>query len=210
MKFKEASEKFGVSIEQFKEIKSIADAVKTLKPLSKLEEEINAVDDIDSKNKIYCDDALVKGNILKSVMLFSDNQLKLLKELIPSTNYVLREDIVDLDKSKKIMSIKNIHEHLNFYRNREKHGFTKKDLDRTLIRLVNINCDNNDNYSISVIPLNYLESLFYSYIRHHQFVDDNDKNLKKEIINITRNSNLFFDKELHKGIYEGTMKLLRS
>lgn len=151
------------------------------------------------------------------IIFFNNDQMKLFKEEISKLDNIKSHIFIKEDTSDEILRNDNLMRHIvklqtvkdyvDFYKNRMIYGVTKKQLNSTMMMFVSKNTT-KDYFNIEVFPANFLESLFIAYFRHHQFIDSNDKELKKEILNLVKNSKLDFDHSLYP-FFNDILKLLK-
>lgn len=202
--------KLRLTSKEIKEVEELVEGLNSIKTYSDYEEEMKTVETEEEKKEIM-DKASKEFNpkILEKAIYFSNDQVLLFKEKYAYHGLTtVKSDVVE-DKLfiHKFKRIKNIKDHLEFYKKRNSNNIKNDDFNKTVVRFISVNIV-NDKYVIEILPANFLESLIISYTKYHMFKDDKDENIKKEIRNILRNSKLKVDENIYFNILDDFKKLI--
>lgn len=211
MKYKDITEKYDLTKAEFDQVIKLVDYLNSLKPYSSFEEAMDKAETDEDKAKIAKEASEeFDGSKLKEATYFSNDQVLLFKYLYEHhAGTFVKEDEVITDKSfnELFKGIKDIHQHVKFFKDRTKNDISNEQLNKTVVRFISVNVV-KDKYVIEIIPANFLEGLMVSYTKHHMFIEDKDRPLKREIKNLLKNSSLTFDEALYGKIYESFKELL--
>lgn len=196
--------------EEYNQVVELVDYLNSLKTYEEFEKELPenpTQEDIESIAK----KAGKEFDVMKiaDVAYFTDEQVLLYRDLYKNSGQTFsRGDSKLKSKSlvKRMKNIKNIYELLDLYDKRNSLNLNNEYLNSTIVRFTNINI-NKEGYFLEILPMNYLESLLMTYVRHQQFEKENDKFAIRKIKNILKNGNLDFDKVAYP-VYDDIIKLL--
>lgn len=195
---------------EIKEVESLVEYLYSVKKYSDYEEEIKSAETEEEKKEIMdkASKAFDFKNLEKSIYFNNEQVLLFKQKYIYHGLTKVKSDVVE-DKLfiHKFKMIKNVKDHVEFYKKRNSNNIKNDDFNKTIVRFVSVNVV-NDKYVVEILPANFLESLIISYTKYHMFKDDKDENLKKEIRNILRNSKLKVDEDIYFNILDDFKKLI--
>lgn len=212
MKYKDITDKYNLTKAEFDNVVKIVDYLNSLKPYSEYTEAMKKATTDEEKNEIAKDASLqFNPKKIEDLTYFNNDQVLLFKELYAncsSKTFVKKDEVItDPAFIELFKGIKNIHDHVHFFKQRVKNDISNDKLNKTVSRFVSVNIV-NEGYFIEILPVNFLEGLIVSYTKYHMFIDEKDRHLKREIKNLVKNSKLTIDEELYGKIYEDFKELL--
>lgn len=211
MKFKDIEGKYDLTKSEFEQVTKLVDYLNSLKPYSSFEEAIDKAENEEEQAKIAKEASdYFDGSKLKDTTYFTNDQVMLFKELYKdsgATFVKLDEVITDKSFNEIFKGVKDVHQHVKFFKDRTKNGIDNSKFNKTVVRFVTVNIV-KDKYVVEILPANFLEGLLVSYTKYHTFIDDKDRGLKREIKNLLKNSNLTFDEKLYGKVYESFKEII--